>query len=204
MTLRLGLAAPLALALVPAAAHAASQPRFPAGYSGTISGSIASSANGLTRKVSWTVKDIRFKLIHARQAEGSWSGYYKITAGTVHYTETTQDGADCAYTIDDSFALRPAIPRNYPSTPFFMTRNLLGREYYDGVIDPAKKWTVTDVCTSDDAAAQSPTRTIDAPNLFNTGERRGRIGGSLTGKHVTKDEHTQSTTTYKWSLRPRR
>jgi hypothetical protein len=45
---------------------------------------------------------------------------------------------------------------------------------------------------------------VQAPNLFSTGEKHQRIGSSLKGKYVTKDDRQHETTTYKWSLRPRR
>jgi hypothetical protein len=204
MLLRTAAVSLASFALIPAAAQASTKPHYPKYYSGSLSGSIAVTSDSITRRANWTVSGVRFKLVHVRFVENTWTGYYNVDAGRVSYHESVTQG-DCSYTVDEKFALKGSFGRNYPSTPFFMTRDMLGRDYYDGLIQPAKKWTVTQVCTADDPDGTAPEPvTVEAPNLFDSGEKHQRIGSSLEGKYVTKDDYTHERTTYKWSLRPRR
>ena len=89
------------LALIPAAvAEASAKPKFPRTVSGTISGS-SSSTRGNTVKETWMIKGVRFKLEHVRFVENTWTGFYKVTAGT-------KNDKTKAYVFLDSFALSSA------------------------------------------------------------------------------------------------
>ena len=194
----------LALAVIPASAQAASKPSFPKTYKGTISGTyVADLDGGSTHKVTWTISKVRFRLEHVRFAEGRfWTGFYKVTGGTVTYTDTKT--GTCTHDLSEKFALAPAMPKRVIATPFHMNRYVGSKDFYGGYIDPNKHWTVLESCTysEDDFGAEE--QRIDVRNMFDTGSKRGRIGSALKGKYVYKDDRPVSTTTYQWSLRPGR
>ena len=150
-------------------------------------------------KTTWKVSKARFKLEHVRSVEGSWTGFYKVTGGSVHYTET--ETGNCTYEIDSTFPLLKTMPKNRISTPLALTRSLTGHDTYDGDVDPTKKWTIFESCTeNDEPLAQE--RTVNVPDLFSTGEKSGRIGRAMKGKFTYKDEAPsfKRTSTYSWSL----
>lgn len=190
------------LTLVPAAAQAASRPNFPRTVSGTISGSYVAKEGQTTYKASWSITGVRFKLVHVRSAEGSWTGFYNVTAGTVTYTES--ETGPCSYSVSDKFALKPAMPRPNPSTPLALTRSLLSRETYGGTIQPDKRWTVTETCAYPDQDPDTNEIKLEARNLFDTGGKNGKIGRAMKGRFVYEDDFAHSTKTFKWSLTPRR
>src|SRR6476469_5644990 len=97
----------VALALIPAAAEGSTKPRFPRTVSGTISGS-SSSTRGKTVRETWTINGVRFKLEHVRFVENTWTGFYKVAGGTVTFSES--ETGSCSYSVDRTFALRPAMP----------------------------------------------------------------------------------------------
>jgi hypothetical protein len=198
---RSALAALACLLLVPASTLAAARPKFPQRYTGAISGTYSAAKDGVTRQNAWTIKDATFRLEHVRPAEGSWTGFYEVTKGTVAYRET--ETGPCTYSIDDEFALKPSMPKRTISTPFFMRRSLLSKETYDGRLDVTKKFRVAESCDYGDGAEVS-FRTVEPPNFFDTGEARGKIGRALKGRFVYKDDFRNATTTWKWSLRPAR
>src|SRR5215212_8732587 len=140
MALRTLAAAIACCALIPATAQASSRPSFPRTVTGTISGSYLAKKDGTTHKASWKITGARFKLVHVRSAEGSWTGFYKVTGGRVSYAES--ESGPCSFSLTDSFDLAPAMPTHNPSTPFYMQRSLLNRETYGGLIQPAKRWKV--------------------------------------------------------------
>jgi hypothetical protein len=193
------------LALIPAAAEASAKPRFPRTVTGTISGVASSSSAGTTVKESWTIKGVRFKLEHVRFVENTWTGFYKVTGGTVTFSERVT--GDCTYSVDKTYALRPVMPKRPISTPFFLNRDMLGRDTYGGNITPNLRWNVTQTCT-DPAGGEPTTEPVRVEqgrlfDTFGTGSRRFRIGKAMKGTY-RYDDGEYGTTTYKWSLKARR
>jgi hypothetical protein len=191
-----------ALTLVPVAAQAASRPSFPRTVSGTISGSYVAKEGQTTYRASWSITGVRFKLVHIRSAEGSWTGFYNVAAGTVSYSES--ETGPCSYSVTDKFALKPAMPRPNPSAPLALTRSLLSRETYGGTIQPDKRWNVTETCAYPEQDPSTNEVKLEARNLFDTGGKNGKIGRAMKGRYVYKDDFAHSTKTFKWSLKPRR
>jgi hypothetical protein len=189
-------------ALIPATAQASSRPNFPKTVTGTISGSYAAKKDGTTHKATWKISSVRFKLVHVRQAEGSWTGFYKVTGGHVSYAET-QSGP-CSWSVSDSFDLAPAMPKNNISTPLALQRSLTGHDTYDGTIQPRKRWNVTETCSYPGSEPTTDEFKFDIRNLFDTGSKAGKIGRAMKGRFVYKDDYLNSTRTFVWSLRPRR
>jgi hypothetical protein len=190
------------LAVVPAAAQASSRPNFPRTVTGTLGGSYSATEGETTHKASWTVKNVRFKLVHVRFVENTWTGYYNVSAGTVTYSQS--ETGPCSYSLQETFALKPAMPKNNPSTPFYMTRNMLGRDYYDGIVDPAKRWNVTETCNYPDQDQYTNTVKLEVGNLFDSGEKHFKIGKAMKGRYSYKDDYLHATRTWTWSLKPRR
>jgi hypothetical protein len=195
-------AALASLALIPAA-DASTRPNFPRTVSGTISGSHVAKRAGQMNKESWTIKGVRFTLVHVRFVENTWTGFYKVTAGTVTFSET-QSGP-CSYSLDKTFALKPAMPKRAVSTPFFLNRSMLGKDSYGGNIVPAIHWNVTETCTYPDGGEPTTqTMRVEPGNLFDSSSPSSfRIGKAMKGRYSYKDGE-YGTTTYTWSLRPRR
>ena len=75
-------------ALIPSVAQASSRPSFPKIVTGTISGTDSATRDGQTNKESWTIKNVRFRLEHVRFVENTWTAFYKVTGGTVMFSET--------------------------------------------------------------------------------------------------------------------
>jgi hypothetical protein len=190
------------LALLPAAAQASSKPNFPRTVTGTISGSYSAKQGETTNKASWTVKSVRFKLVHVRFLENTWTGYYDVTGGTVSYSET--ETGPCSYSLQQTFALKTAMPKRNPSTPFYMTRNMLGRDYYGGIVQPAKRWNVTETCSDSGGGQYTNALKLEARNLFDSGEKHFRIGQQMKGRYSYKDDYLHATKTWTWSLKGRR
>ncbi|MEA2496302.1 MAG: hypothetical protein QOJ29_4213, partial [Thermoleophilaceae bacterium] len=170
-------------------------------YTGTISGSYIAKKGGTTHTITWTIKGVRFELVHVRSAEGSWTGFYNVAAGKVSYVD--KETGTCGYTLTEKFALAPAMPKHNPSTPFYMTRSMLSRENYGGNLEPKKRWTIFEACSYPDQDPEARQLTVTPRNMFDTGSKAGKVGRALSGKYVYKDDFVQSTTTYKWSLKPR-
>jgi hypothetical protein len=202
MALRALAAALASLTLVPAAAQGSTRPHFPKTVAGTISGAYLAKTDGSTYKASWSIAGARFKLVHIRSVEGSWTGFYVVTAGSVTYSESKS--GPCSYELSEKFALKPAMPSSRVSTPLALTRSLTGHDTYGGMIQPKKHWTVTETCTFPDQEPSTDQVRIDARNLFDTGSKSGKIGRAMKGRFVYKDDFNNSTKAYRWSLRPRR
>jgi hypothetical protein len=187
------------LALIPAVADASAKPKFPRTVSGTISGS-SSSTRGNTVKETWTIKGVRFKLEHVRFVENTWTGFYKVTAGTVTFFET-ETGA-CSYSLNKTFALRPAMPGRAISTPFYLERNMLGKDSYGGNIVPNVHWNVTESCPQEGGEPITQTMRVEPGNLFDSDSPASfRIGRAMKGSYKYKDDY--GATSFKWSLKPR-
>lgn len=201
MALRTLAVALASLILVPAA-QASTRPNFPRTVSGTISGSYVAKEGETTHKASWTITGVRFKLVHVRSAEGSWTGFYNVTAGTVSYSES--ETGPCSFSVSDKFALKPVMPRPNPSTPLALTRTLTGHDNYGGTIQPNKRWKVTETCAYPEQDPYTNEIKLEARNMFDTGSKAGKIGRAMKGRFVYKDDFAHSTRTFKWSLKPRR
>jgi hypothetical protein len=203
MALRTVAAALASLALVPATAGASTKPRFPRAVSGTISGASSSSRGGTTVKESWTISGVRFAHEHIRFVQNTWTGFYKVTAGTVRFSES--ESGPCSYSLDKTFALRPAMPKRPISTPLYLERNMLGKDSYGGNIVPNVHWSVTETCPYPDGGEPATdTKRTEPGNLFDSRAPRGfRIGKSMKGTY-RYDDGDYGTTTFRWSLKPRR
>jgi hypothetical protein len=202
MAPRIAAAALALLALIPAAAGASTRPKFPRTVSGTISGSHVAARGGQTNKESWTIKDVRFKLEHVRFVENTWTGFYKVTGGAVTFSES--ESGPCSYSLDKTFALKPAMPKRPVSTPFFLNRNMLGRDSYGGNIVPNVHWNVTETCTYPDGSEPTTqTAHVEPGNLFDSRSPGSfRIGKAMKGRYTYKDDYLKATTVFTWSLKP--
>src|SRR5690349_8456263 len=109
-------------ALAPATAGASARPNFPERVAGTITGSSVLKTEGNTVKTTWTVSGARFKLVHVRSVEGSWTGFYSVTAGSVAFKQV--ETGVCGYTLEQKFALKSSLPKSKVSTPLALTRSL--------------------------------------------------------------------------------
>jgi len=192
----------LILVLLPAGANATSKPNFPKSYSGEISGSYRSSKDGRVITKTWTIKKVKFRLKHVRLFEGGWTGFYDVAAGTVSFHQT-QTGS-CKYEFDETFALKPSLPRHNPSTPFYMDKSPLGRTIYDGIIDPTTTVTVDEICSYPDQEPVTQEQKIEIGQLFDTGSRRGVPGRKLSGRYRYFDDYLNATTKWHWTLKPGR
>jgi len=190
------------LALIPAAAQASAKPRFPRTVTGTISGAASSSSAGTTVKESWTIKGVRFKLEHVRFVENTWTGFYKVTGGTVTFSERVT--GDCTYSVDKTYALRPVMPKRPISTPFFLERDMLGRDSYGGNVSPKIHWNTTETCPDPDGGEpRTDTVRVEPGNLFDSRSPRSfRIGRSMNGTYKYRDGE-YGNLSYSWSLKPR-
>jgi hypothetical protein len=190
-------------AFIPSVAQASSRPNFPKTVSGTISGSYTGKRDGQTNNESWTIKSVRFRLEHVRFVENTWTGFYRVTGGTVTFSET--ESGPCTYSLQKTFALKPAMPKRAISTPFFLTRNMLGRDSYGGNIVPAVHWNATETCTYPDGGEPTTdTKRIEPGNLFDSRSPSSfRIGKSMKGTYKYFDDYLKATTVFKWSLKPR-
>ena len=194
-------AAVLACCALAPAAQASSRPNFPKVVTGTVSGSYVSKKDGLTDKATWTIKGLRLKLVHVRFVENTWTGFYDVTAGTVTFTDN-QTGS-CSYSLNQTFALKPVLPSRKLTTPFSMTRNMLGKDSYGADMRPTKRWNVTETCSYEGSEPTTQTRKVTTGNLLDTGTTRFRIGRAMKGRYSYADDYEHSTTVFKWSLKPR-
>jgi hypothetical protein len=203
MALRTLAAVTALCALSPAAAVASARPNFPRHVSGTISGTATQKASGNTVKSNWTISGARFRLAHVHYVEATWTGFYEVSGGTVTFEQS--EIGNCGYSIKQTFALKGSLPSAKTTTPLFLERTMLGQDKYDGMLDPTKKWNVVESCSFPDQDPEIRQRAVAVPNLFNTGEKHGKIGRAMSGKFVYRDDapYNSTTTTYKWSLRPR-
>jgi hypothetical protein len=205
MALRTVAAALASLALIPAVAEASTKPKFPRTVTGTISGTHLAKQPGDPQVFNqkWTIKGVRFTLEHVRFVENTWTGFYKVTAGTVTFSET--ESGPCTYSLEKTFALRPAMPKRPISTPFFLERDMLGRDSYGGNVSPTIHWTTTETCTDPDGGEpRTDAVRVDPDNLFDSRSPRSfRIGRAMKGTYKYRDGE-YGNLSYSWSLKPRR
>src|SRR5690348_397423 len=88
-----------AIMAVPAGALGASRPSFAHSYRGTISGTFSSSENGNVIKSQWNVSGVVLRLTKVQAFEGGFTGLYKVTRGTVTFSET--ETGTCSYSAGD-------------------------------------------------------------------------------------------------------
>jgi hypothetical protein len=202
MALRTVAAALACCALIPSVAQASSRPSFPKTVTGEISGGHSGKRDGQTNKESWTIKNIRFRLVHVRFVENTWTGFYKVTGGTVTFSES-QSG-ECSYSIEKTFPLKSNM-KDKTSTPLSMTRNMSGRDSYGGNIWPSIHWNATKTCSFPGGEPTTETIRVEPGNLFDASSPASfRIGKAMKGTYKYFDDYLNATTTFTWSLKARR
>jgi hypothetical protein len=120
-------------------------------------------------------------------------------------TFSESESGPCSYSIEKTFALKGHV-KSKTSTPFFLNRDMLGRDSYGGNILPTPHWTATETCTFPDGGEPTTeTIRVEPGNLFDSrSPSRFRIGKAMKGTYRYHDDYLNATTTYKWSLKPSR
>lgn len=195
------LAAVAALAAWPASALGVSRPSFAHSYRGTISGKVEIRTGGSEVHGKWTIAGLVFRLTKVQAFEGGFTGLYKVTAGTVAYSET--ETGDCSYSTSTQFGLARALPRPNPSTPLALDVNPLGHRSTFGLINVNRQLSVTESCPDPDGGpASTETRKVDLPTLFDAGETSWSPGRHLRHTRTQKEDNGKES--WSWNLRPRR
>jgi hypothetical protein len=190
-----------ALLAAPAGALGASRPSFAHSYRGTISGTFSSSEGGNVVKGQWKITKLVFRLTKVQAFEGGFTGIYKVTRGTVSYSET--ETGTCSYSAGDKFGLARALPHPNPSTPLALDQDPLGRKTILGLINVNRKIKTTESCPDPDGGPPTTTaRTLALPTLFDPGEKRWRPGRRLHSTNRQTDRSSKQAWT--WNLRPGR
>jgi hypothetical protein len=190
-----------ALLAAPAGALGASRPSFAHSYRGTISGTFSSSEGGNVVKGQWKIAKLVFRLTKVQAFEGGFTGIYKVTRGTVSYSET--ETGTCSYSAGDKFGLARALPHPNPSTPLALDQDPLGRKTILGLINVNRKIKTTESCPDPDGGPPTTTaRTLALPTLFDPGEKRWRPGRRLHSTNRQTDRSSKQAWT--WNLRPGR
>ncbi len=197
----LAAAALLTLAAAAAGASAASRPSFARSYRGTITGSLRSTSGGDTVNAHWKITGLVFRLTRVQAFEGGFTGLYKVTRGTVSYSES--ETGSCSYTGSLSFALMSSLPHPNPSVPLALDQDPLGRKTMLGLINVTRKLDVTESCPQDDGSPPlTSTRKLPLPTLFDPGETPWRPGRKL--HHRRSERSGDEQRTWAWSLKPGR
>jgi hypothetical protein len=139
--------------------------------------------------------------VHVRFVENTWTRFYNVSGGTVSFSES--ESGPCTYSVSETFALKSSMPSSRITTPFSMTRNMSGKDSYGADIRPTKRWNATETCTYPDSEPTTQTRKVTTDNLLDTGSKRFKIGGAMTGRYSYFDDYLNATTVWKWSLKPR-
>jgi hypothetical protein len=190
-----------AIMAVPAGALGASRPSFAHSYRGTISGTFSSSENGNVIKSQWKVSGVVLRLTKVQAFEGGFTGLYKVTRGTVTFSET--ETGTCSYSAGDKFGLAKAIPRNAASVPFALDQDPLGRKTMLGLINVNRKIKTTESCPDPDGGPPSTNQmTLPLPTLFDPGEKRWSPGRRLHRSNKQVDRSSKET--WSWDLKPGR
>lgn len=194
----------LIAALAPADA-AASKPKFDKRYKGTLDGTTTVKYDdGDVIKAEWSVANLRLKLRKASKAHGSWTAVYKVTGGTVGFSQI-KTGV-CTHTVIDSFPLIPALPNPPVSEPLAFTRNSRGQWSLFGGISVEPRYTTTETCTYPDGS-EPRTYSVEVmvPQLFDSLGAKGRPGKRIRGRYSVSDKAGSSTETIvrNWDLKPR-
>jgi hypothetical protein len=189
------------LALPAGGAFAASRPSFAKSYRGSISGSFSNKEGGETVKASWKITGLVFRLTKVQAFEGGFTGIYKVTRGSVSYSET--ETGDCSYSASDKFGLAKAIGRNPTSVPFAPDQDPLGHKTILGLIIVNRKIKTTESCSDPNGGPPTTsTRTLSLPTLVDFGEKGWRPGRRLHSRNGQTDRSEK--TSWTWSLKPGR
>jgi len=195
----------IAVLAFPAAASAAtSRPHFSRSFHGTLSGHREVREGSRVIKADWTVKGVVFRLQHVRAFEGGWTGFYKVTAGTLTYSET-QTGS-CSYSVKASMPLAKSLPRPNPSAPLALDKDPLGRFYVLGLISVDRTLKTTETCSYPESEPTTEEREVGLPMIFDPTGSRWRPGRRIRGHRSADDsvDQTRSTRSWRWDLKPGR
>jgi hypothetical protein len=191
----------LAWLALAAGALGASRPSFAHSYRGTITGSFSNSEDGNVVKGQWKISGVVFRLSKTQAFEGGFTGLYKITRGTVTYSET--ETGTCSYSAGDKFGVAKALPHPNPSVPMALDQDPLGRKTMLGLIDVTRKLKTTESCPDPDGGPPTmSTRTLALPTLFDPGEKGWRPGRRLHSSNRQTDRNAK--TVWSWNLKPGR
>ena len=198
---RLALAAVVVSLALPAVTLGASRPNFAKAYRGTLAGSFSNKDGGETIKAQWKITGVVLRRYKVQPFEGGFTGIYKVTHGTVSYSET--ESGDCSYSATDKFGLAKAIGRHPTSTPFALDQDPLGRKTILGLIMVNRKLKTTESCADPNGGpATTETRTLALPTLVDFGEKGWRPGRRLHSGNRQTDRSAK--TVWTWNLRPGR
>jgi len=196
---RLALAAVVVSLALPAVTLGASRPNFAKAYRGTLAGSFSNKDGGETIKAQWKITGVVLRRYKVQPFEGGFTGIYKVTHGTVSYSET--ESGDCSYSATDKFGLAKAIGRHPTSTPFALDQNPLGHKTILGLIMVNRKVKTTESCADPNGGpATSETRTLALPTLVDFGEKGWRPGRRLHSRNKQSDRSEK--TVWSWNLKP--
>jgi len=172
------------------AASVSGRPPFARAYVGTVTGSLRTGG----RVDTWTVRDLTFKLQHARLARGRWGGTYLVTGGRVPFA-TTAKGA-CSSTTSGSFSLgRPS----WDAAAISFLQNLREPGYaYQARV--AKQHPVAAKGCADALGAE-PVSPAGGLWLLTDIGRRLVPGKRLSGRYTDSSE--RGTRTWTWNLASR-
>jgi hypothetical protein len=186
---------------LPTAALGASRPSFAHYYRGTISGSFSNNDAGEVIKAQWKMTGVVLRRTKVQAFEGGFTATYKVTRGTVSYSET--ETGDCSYSASAKFGLAKAIPRNAPSVPFALDQDPLGRKTMLGLVDVNRKIKTTESCPDPDGGPPvTSNRTLTLPTLFDPGEKHWSPDRRLHGSNKQSDRSEKQV--WSWNLRPGR
>lgn len=197
----LALTVVLACLALPAGALAASRPSFAKSYRGTITGSFSNKDSGNVFSAKWKITGLVFRRYKAQAFEGGFTGLYKVTRGTVTYSET--ETGNCSFSASDKFGLAKAIGRNPTSVPFALDQNPIGHKTILGLIDVNRKVKTTETCPDPDGGPPTTNNlTLSLPTLVDFGEKGWRPGRRLHSGNRQTDRNVK--TIWTWNLMPGR
>ena len=189
------------VAALPAQALGASRPTYAHAYRGTISGTFTDTHAGNDVKARWKITGLVFRLTKVQAFEGGFTGIYKVTRGTVSYSET--ETGDCSYSTTDKFALKSALPHPNPSVPLALDQDPLGRKTILGLINVTRRIKTTETCPDPSGGPPiSSPRTLSLPTVFDAGESPWRPGRRL--HHTNRQRDRTAKTSWTWNLKPGR
>jgi hypothetical protein len=143
-----------------------------------------------------------FRLDTVQAFEGGFTGIYKVTRGTVTYSET--ETGNCSYSVSAKFGLKGALPHPNPSAPFALDKDPLGRMTMLGLLNVDRQFKATESCPdSEGGPPLTEQRTLEPPTLFDPGEAHWRAGRRLHHTRVERDG-SRGKRTWTWNLKPGR
>ena len=172
-------------------ASVSGRPPFARAYVGTVTGSLRTSG----RVDTWTVRDLTFKLQHARLARGRWGGTYLVSGGRV--TFTTAGKGSCPSTTSGSFSLG-RLSWDKASISFLQNLGEPGYAYQARV---AQEHPVTAKECADVPGTGGPVSPAGGLWLMTDIGRRLVPGRRLAGRFT--DSSDRGTRTWTWNLAAR-